>query len=157
DIGRVSSKRPEPHLLSPVHCRPTRASRRECCHPFLLASGDRPGKPGQYPGGSMERATGDDAFERLAGQFLAGWLAREPVRATEVGEHRYDSRWPDLGAQGEAQARAFLAATRRELGAHPRDALGQEARVDHALIENLLALGEFDLDQQRPWETDPVE
>src|SRR4051812_48053708 len=106
----------------------------------------------------MERAEADDAaFERLAEGFLAGWLERSPVAATEAGEHRYDGRWSDPSVEGEAGDRAFIAATRRDLDAIPRERLGAEARADHELLDNILRGWLFELDQERSKEADPLE
>ncbi len=80
---------------------------------------------------AAERALAD-----LEASFLAELLAREPVHATEAGEHAHDARWPDLSEQGEAGDRAFFERTLAALGAIPQGALGPEARVDAAILEN---------------------
>lgn len=104
----------------------------------------------------MNAQPADAAFSAFSAKFLADVLERSPTRATEAGEHRFDGRWPDLGVEGEAKDRAFIEAARKELATMPRDALGEQNRVDRDLIENILAEWLFSLDELREPTWDPV-
>lgn len=98
----------------------------------------------------------DVAFQALAAKYIDAYLEVNPVKATELGNHRYDGRWPVVGAEGEKRQRDLLAATRGELARIDKAKLGSSARIDFAVLDNRLALQTFELDQQRRWTNDPV-
>jgi uncharacterized protein (DUF885 family) len=98
----------------------------------------------------------DRSFEKLAAGFLARYLEMSPVHATQLGEHRYDSRWPLLGAEGEKLERAFVARTRKMLDSIALDKLEAKNRVDAMILRNQLDQWTFFLDELREWETDPL-
>lgn len=98
----------------------------------------------------------DELFAELAATFLERYLALQPVRATEAGDHRFDDRWPDLSAQGDEQLRAFIRATREQLSAIPLAAASAQTRVDAAMLQNQLDLWTFSLDELKPLELDPL-
>jgi uncharacterized protein (DUF885 family) len=101
-------------------------------------------------------ADADKALAALEARYLAEHLAREPVRATEAGEHAHDAKWPDLSERGEAADRAFVARTLEELAAIPRERLGAQARVDAAILENQLRQALFLQDEVRELTWNPV-
>jgi uncharacterized protein (DUF885 family) len=98
----------------------------------------------------------DRAFAELSARFLEGYLAREPVAATEAGEHRHDARWPDRSAEGEAEARRFYAGTLAELERIPQGALDAQARVDHAMVGSQLRYSLFAIDELRETQMTPL-
>lgn len=98
----------------------------------------------------------DGPFSAFSAKFLADTLERSPTRATGAGEHRFDARWPDLSVEGEAKDRAFVEATRKQLAAMPREALGEQNRVDRDLIDNVLQEWLFSIDELREATWDPV-
>jgi Bacterial protein of unknown function (DUF885) len=98
----------------------------------------------------------DQALGAFAARFLDEYLARNPTRASEVGEHRHDGRWPDLSAQGEAEERRFVAARLEELGRIPEAGLSVQARVDRGVIENQLRYWLFVLDELKEPERNPL-
>ncbi len=101
-------------------------------------------------------STADATFEAVAAKFLEGYLASQPLRATEAGDHRFDDRWPDLSEKGDEAARSFIAETRKALGGVARDALSQKNRIDAQILENQLDLLQMSLDDLRPAVSDPV-
>lgn len=113
------------------------------------SSADKPSPPGSAE--PPERA-----FASLSARFLEGYLSREPVASTEAGEHAHDARFPDRSVEGEAEARRFYAGVLEELGRIPRDALAEQARVDHAMLENQLRYSLFAIDELREAETSPL-
>lgn len=97
-----------------------------------------------------------EALESVLGAFLAGYLERQPVRATEAGDHRYDDRWPDASEAGDAAYRSFLIETKEKLAAIDAATLGIEQKIDKSILENQIALGLFALDEIEPAENDPL-
>jgi uncharacterized protein (DUF885 family) len=100
--------------------------------------------------------TADQAFEKLAASFLARYLELNPVHATQLGDHRYDGRWPRIGAEAEQAERAFIQQTRAALDAIAVDKLDSKNRVDALILRNQLDLWSFSLEELREFERDPV-
>ena len=98
----------------------------------------------------------DRAFAQLAQQFLDGYLQHSPVDATGAGDHRYDAKWPDVSADGEAGYRSFLARTHAQLGLIARDGLDAQNQIDAQILDDQLRYGMFSIDELRPRERDPV-
>lgn len=107
-------------------------------------------------GAVSEVEAAEKALEGLEARYLAGELARDPVHATEAGDHAHDGKWPDLSEQGEAEARAFVEGTLKELAAIPRERLGAQARVDAAILENQLRKALFLQREVRELSWNPV-
>lgn len=98
----------------------------------------------------------DTAFEALATEFLNGYFERQPVRATEAGEHRFDGKWSDPSEAGDAAYKTFIADIRKKLATIDSKQLSAQNRVDSAILVNQLDLMEFSLDELRPAENDPL-
>ncbi len=108
-------------------------------------------------GGTMKSTESADArFAAFAAKFLDAYLAMNPTRATEAGEHRHDARWPDVSAEGEAAERRFVEAQKKELAALPEADLGPQARVDRGVIENRLDYWLFSIDELKEAENNPL-
>ncbi len=95
-------------------------------------------------------------FRAVASRFLNGYLAQLPQQATQLGEHRFDDRWPDLSADGEAKLRRFLEDARQDLAAVPRDGLDDENQVDARILGTQIDRLLFNMGEIRPAENDPV-
>jgi uncharacterized protein (DUF885 family) len=97
-----------------------------------------------------------EQFDALGARFLEDWLARDPVSATGLGDHRYDSEWPDVSVDAEADELAWARGLLTELGTIDRDALSPEQRVDAAILAHQLEAGVFATEQLRGWEINPL-
>lgn len=136
----------------------------------LVASCELPDQPPRIPPGpampdrvqtppapeSPEPIGADAMFDSFAREFLDSYLELNPVRATELGDHRFDGRWPVLGQEGEKKQRELIGRTRRALDAIPAKDLDAQHRVDAAILRNQLDLWSFTLDELRPYENDPM-
>jgi uncharacterized protein (DUF885 family) len=98
----------------------------------------------------------DAKLTAFATRFLGEFLERNPTRATDVGEHRYDGRWPDLSAEAEQEERRFVEARLGELDAIPEAELSLQRRVDRGVLENQLRYWLFTLDELKDADHDPV-
>lgn len=103
----------------------------------------------------------DAAFAAFAAKFLAEYLQRSPVHATEAGDHRHDARWPDVTEAGTADFRAWVESTRKELAALPgaegaAPGLGAQNRIDRKILETRLASWLFEIDELRTPENNPL-
>ncbi len=100
--------------------------------------------------------TAAERFDALGEQFLEGYLARNPVSATYLGDHRFDDRWPDISSEAEQAELAWARELQAELSAIDTAGLDAEQRVDAAILEHQLASGIFSAEQLRGWETNPL-
>ncbi len=101
-------------------------------------------------------ASADRGLEAQEQQFLEGYLMRSPVDATSAGDHRYDGKWPDVSANGEASYREFLARTLAQLAQIPRAQLDVQHQIDAQILEDQLRYGMYTIDELKPRERDPV-
>jgi uncharacterized protein (DUF885 family) len=80
----------------------------------------------------------------LAARYWDGRLAFDPLRATDIGDRRFDDRLPDLSPEARDRELARLRALRVLVEAVPESALG----ADEVVTRDLL-LGEIDADLAR--------
>lgn len=108
------------------------------------------------PSGGAGGGDGARSFDAFAADYLRRYLELTPTDATQIGEHRYDGRWPDLSAAGEERERHLLADVRRDLASFDPRSLPEQQRVDHATVANTVALWQFSLDELKDAERDPL-
>ena len=97
----------------------------------------------------------DTAFAALSKRFLDEGLALNPVSATQIGEHRYDSEIDDLSEAGRNKAIAWNKAMLAELGKLDIQALSRENQVDALIMRNNLEGSLWDLETMQSWAWDP--
>jgi Bacterial protein of unknown function (DUF885) len=95
----------------------------------------------------------DLAFTALAGDYLDDRAERHPHLATELGDHRHDTRLPDFSAAASADERRALDGFAARLTAIDTGALSAEHQVDARMLANSVALRIFELDElrERTW------
>ncbi len=121
----------------------------------VRAVGD--GGSGTDGGTAMKSTEAADArLTAFAERFLGEYLAKNPTRATEVGEHRHDGLWPDLSAEGEVTERKLIAGWLAELATMPEAELGTPRKIDRQLLDNQLRYWLFALDELKDPERDPL-
>jgi len=59
----------------------------------------------------------DDQFQRIAHDYIEGFLTSNPENATELGDHRFDDKLTDYSAETRAQELARARQTRQQLEA----------------------------------------
>src|SRR4029078_9983635 len=102
---------------------------------------DTPQAPQPPRGGAAQPApalSADAAFEAFAQHFLDDFLQRQPTRATRAGDHRFDAKWPDVSAQGDANYHQWLEDTRAALGRLPREGLSEQNQIDADILDERL-------------------
>jgi uncharacterized protein (DUF885 family) len=97
-----------------------------------------------------------EAFDALGELFLEEWLARNPVSATYLGDHRFDGAWPDVSVEAEAEELAWARDLQFALSHIDVGALDPEQVVDAAILVHQLEYGIFATQQLRSWETNPL-
>jgi uncharacterized protein (DUF885 family) len=99
---------------------------------------------------------GEDAEENLgalADTIVDHWLARDPVTATALGDHRFDHRLPDLTHEGVEETLAMLDHALGAIDQIDDLALGAESGVDLEILRARVAGERFLLDTlvQHTW------
>ncbi len=100
-------------------------------------------------------AQADAAFAGLSRRWLDGWLQLNPVAATQIGDHRYDSEIDDLSAPGRATSLDFSKKLLAELDALETDKLSRENQVDAAILRNQLRGDIWNTQTLQSWAWDP--
>lgn len=109
------------------------------------------------PAASAAAATGqaDAVFADLSRRWLDGWLQLNPISATQIGDHRFDSEIDDLSATGRARTLAFNKKMLAELDALDPNTLSRENQVDAAILRNQLRSDLWNIQTLQSWAWDP--
>jgi uncharacterized protein (DUF885 family) len=90
-----------------------------------------------------------DADPELASLLEEAWefeLRENPLRATGVGDHRYDSELPEVGEEAEARRAEARRELLEQLESLDREALAEQDRMNYDVLERDLQdrLGEYE-------------
>jgi uncharacterized protein (DUF885 family) len=100
---------------------------------------------------------GSDAeFAGLARDYLDDRAERHPDAATGLGDHRFDTRLPDLSAKARQDERRALDGWAARLAAIDHGALSAEHRVDAAMMADSVARRVFEIDELREHAWNPL-
>jgi uncharacterized protein (DUF885 family) len=102
------------------------------------------------------KETADQKFEALARRYIEKLLEMEPERATQLGDHRYDSRLNDYSLAGVKRSRAFTEAYLKELAAIPVNSLSRTNSIDYRIMRSRLEYNLFQTDVLREYEWNPL-
>ena len=95
-------------------------------------------------------------FRQLAGEYLDDLARRHPDVATELGDHRFDSRLPGYGGAALDDERRALDAFAAALTTVDRAALDPELCVDAAILGNDVARRLFEITELREHTWNPL-
>src|SRR5438874_10002442 len=99
----------------------------------------------------------DDQFQRIAHDYIEGFLTSNPEYATELGDHRFDDKPTDYSAETRAQELARARQTRQQLEAfNELSQLTGANRVDIRLLRDNVDNEIFDIEELREWEWNPL-
>jgi len=101
----------------------------------------------------------DDAettFAALAERVVDGVLARDPVSATWLGEHRHDGRLPDLSQEGVDESLVMVDQALSAVDQIDDAALGTVSAVDLEILRTALTGQRLALETLRPHTWDPL-
>lgn len=94
-------------------------------------------------------------FDALGKAFIDDLVRLNPVQGTQLGDHRYDARLPDMSAAGRAARVTAAKATLAKLDRIPKAALSREQQVDAALLADTLKYAIWQDEVLRDWAWDP--
>lgn len=97
----------------------------------------------------------DAAFASLSERWLDGAMRLQPVYATQVGDHRFDDRVGDLGADGRRAFTDFARTMLVALDAIDHDQLSRANQVDAKLLRNQLEYDLWSTETLESWAWDP--
>jgi uncharacterized protein (DUF885 family) len=97
----------------------------------------------------------DAKFADLSRRWLDGWMQLNPVSATQLGDHRFDSEVDDLSAAGRQRMVDFSKRLLAELDAMDTGKLSRENQVDASILRNQLRSDIWNLDTFQAWAWDP--
>jgi hypothetical protein len=99
----------------------------------------------------------DDQFQRIAHDYIEGFLTSNPEYATELGDHRFDDKLTDYSAGTRAQELARAQQTRQQLEAfNDLSQLTGANKVDVRLLKDNVDNEIFDIEELREWEWNPL-
>jgi uncharacterized protein (DUF885 family) len=100
-------------------------------------------------------AKADAAFADLSKRWLDGFGALNPIYATSIGDHRYDTQVDDLSEAGRAKAVAFDREMLAALDAIDATKLSRENQIDAKILRNQLEYDLWGFETYQGWAWDP--
>lgn len=97
----------------------------------------------------------DAQLRELAKRWLEGWLPLNPIVATQIGDHRYDSEIDDLSPAGRKKLVDFSRKLLAELDSIDVPQLTRENQIDAAILRNQLRGDIWSIETLRDWTWDP--
>ena len=98
----------------------------------------------------------DRAFEQLGKQYVAEFPELSPTAATQLGDHRFDSRLDEVSEQARGRSAAFSRKYLGELKKIDRTKLSAANQVDYQLLEQSLQADLWRLETLREWSWNPL-
>ena len=100
--------------------------------------------------------TADAQFERLAKNYIAELMERNPEWATQLGEHKFDNRLNDYSLEGVKKDREFTGKYLDDLNKIAFDKLSKVNNVDARIFRENLEYNLFQTDVLREYEWNPM-
>ncbi len=98
----------------------------------------------------------DVAFEGVSRRYFEEMLARTPVSATQIGEHRFDDKLDDVGAVARNERTALAREMLATLTAIDRVQLTRAHQVDAQLLTRELESEIWRTEELQDWRWDPL-
>ena len=108
------------------------------------------------PASSAIEPAMDGKFERLGEQYIEQFAAFSPVRATGLGDHRFDGQLDVVSESAREKRLAWIRGFSRQLQGIDPSRLSRSNQVDYALLKHALDAGKWRLTELREWEWNPL-
>ena len=112
------------------------------------------GSAALVPSVAVAAGAADAAFDALSRRWLESYLSLQPITATYVGDHRFDSDIDDMSAAGRAARTTRWRALLRELETIDRAGLSRDNQVDAAILKSQLEYMVWDDARLQSWAWD---
>ncbi|MET0239634.1 MAG: DUF885 domain-containing protein [Sphingobium sp.] len=96
-------------------------------------------------------ADAETGFAGLSARYVDSIARFSPVSGTQLGDHRFDGKLPDITAAGRARQIAFDRQLLADLAKIDMKALSREAQVDALILKNALNYEIWDLEVLKSW------
>ena len=110
----------------------------------------------EFSDSSERGADAEQNFAALADTIIDNWLARDPVTATALGDHRFDHRLPDLSDEGVDESLAMLGHALGAIDQVDDLALGTQSAVDLEILRAQVIAERFVLETLAPHTWNPL-
>src|SRR6201987_1090379 len=98
----------------------------------------------------------DDAFQKIAGDYIEQYLQANPEDATELGDHRFDGQLTDYSSDARAKDLATQKEFRDKLNAIDRSQLTGANNVDFRILKENIDYEIFRAEELREPEWNPL-
>jgi uncharacterized protein (DUF885 family) len=98
----------------------------------------------------------DTEFERLGEQYIDQFAAFAPVRATALGDHRFDGELDDISPAAREKRSQWIRELTRQLEGIDAKRLSRSNQVDRALLKHSLESQLWQLTELREWQWNPL-
>src|SRR5262249_55469440 len=100
--------------------------------------------------------TEDDAFQKVAHDYIEQYLQANPEQATELGDHRFDGQLTDYSSETRAKELATLKEVRDKLGAIDGSQLTGANNVDFRILKENIDYQIFRIEELKEPEWNPL-
>ncbi|QSX76741.1 DUF885 domain-containing protein [Lysobacter arenosi] len=107
------------------------------------------------PAAPASDAATDARFAEISQRWLDGWLQLNPIAATQIGKHDYDSEVDDLSAAGRTKLVDFSKKLLTELDAIDTTKLSRENQIDASILRNQIRGDIWGVETLQSWAWDP--
>jgi uncharacterized protein (DUF885 family) len=114
------------------------------------------GCQGLSPSSKSVGSDGDRAFNGLAEDYLAGYLAWRPQTGTALGFHEYDGKVTDFSRGSLNAELARLQKSDAQLGALNTNGLSAKAFYDYRILRNAIKREIFAFEEMRIYDRNPM-
>ena len=98
----------------------------------------------------------DDAFQKIAHDYIEEYLRANPGDATELGDHRFDGQLTDYSPKARAKELATLKAVRNQLSAIDGSQLTGANNVDFRILKENIDYQIFRAEELKEPEWNPL-
>src|SRR6266705_465148 len=105
---------------------------------------------------SSSHSAGDAAFDRLANEYMTGYLQWRPQTGTALGFHEYDGKVTDLSRPSLDVELARLKSFDQRLSASDAKSLGTRAAYDYRILQNTIRREIFGFEQMQIHSQNPM-
>src|SRR6266700_934923 len=105
---------------------------------------------------SYSHSDGDAAFDRLANEYVTGYLQWRPQTGTALGFHEYDGKVTDLSRPSLDAELARLKSFEQRLSASDAKSLDTHAAYDYRILQNTIRREIFGFEQMQIHSQNPM-
>lgn len=98
----------------------------------------------------------DVTFDEIAKRYLAEMLALTPVRATSLGDHRFDGQLDDVSADGQGRRVGLARQLLAQMQTLDIPKLSRAHQVDARLLKSELEYQVWSVEQLKEWRWNPL-